>query len=116
IRCGARPHTGETVLLHGRVTMQVESGLPGPAAEGVWVSVHLIGRSEVRFDALPPARAQTQTGPQGTFSLSFVGTGEYLVTVRPNQTGPVLAAQRVLAEAGEQREPMHLQIPRNDAQ
>jgi hypothetical protein len=115
IRCGARPHTGDTVLLHGRVTMQVEGGLPGPGAEGLWVGVHLLGRGPVQFDALPPARAETKTGPQGAFSLSFVGTGDYIVTVRANSTGPVLTAQRIVAQSGDPNQPLHLQIPRNDA-
>lgn len=109
IRCGARPHSAETVLLHGRVTSQID-GLPGPGVEDLWVGVHPLGRGPVHFEALPPTRAETKTGPQGAFSLSFIGTGEYLVTVRANPTGPVLAAQRIVAEAGERSDPLHLQV------
>jgi hypothetical protein len=111
IRCGARPHTGETMLLHGHVTMQIEGGLPGPGVEDLWVGVHPLGRGPVQLDALPPARAETKTGPQGSFSLSFVGTGEYLVTVRAQPTGPVLTVRRVTANAGDRSEPLNLQVP-----
>jgi hypothetical protein len=114
IRCGARPHTGDTVLLHGRVTMQVESGLPGPGVEGMWVGAHPLGRGPVQLDALPRARAETTTGPQGAFRLSFAGAGEYLITVRANSTGPVLAAQRIVAQSGDPSPPLQLQIPRNE--
>jgi hypothetical protein len=103
IRCGARPHTGETVLLQGRVTTQVDGGLPGPGVEGLWVGVHPFGGG--------PARAETKTGPQGEFHLSFVGSGEYLVSVRAEASGPVLAARRVSANAGERSEPVNLQVP-----
>jgi hypothetical protein len=64
----------------------------------------------VIVDALPAARAETRTGPQGAFSISFVGTGEYVVTVRAQATGPVLAARRVIVDAGNRSEPVNLQV------
>jgi hypothetical protein len=98
------------VLLHGRVTVLVAGGLPGPGVEALWVGVHPLGGT-VQLDALPPARAETKTGPQGEFQLSFVGSGEYVVTVRAQASGPVLAARRLSADAGDRSEPLHLQIP-----
>jgi hypothetical protein len=106
IGCGGRP--GHTVLLHGRVTMLVDGGLPGPGVEGLLVGVHPFGG---QLDHLPPARAESKTGPQGEFSLSFIGSGEYVVTVRAEASGPVLAARRITAEAGDRTEPLNLQIP-----
>lgn len=110
IGCGGRPNSGKTVLVHGRVTALIDGGLPGPGIEDLWVSVHPIGRDPSMVDALPPARAQTQTGPQGTFRLSFDGTGEYIVTVRSEASGPVLAARRVRVDAGDRSEPVNLQV------
>jgi hypothetical protein len=108
IRCGGRPDSAKAVIVHGRVTALVEGGLPGPGVENLWVSVHPLGGGIV--DGLPAARAETQTGPQGTFSLSFVGTGEYVVTVRAQASGPVLAARRVTVDAGDRSEPVNLQV------
>jgi hypothetical protein len=108
IRCGGHSRAAQTVLLHGRVTMLVD-GLPGPGVEAMWVGVHPF--SSGQLDALPPARAETKTGPQGEFRLWFVGSGEYVVTVRAEASGPVLAARRVTADAGERSEPLNLQIP-----
>jgi hypothetical protein len=105
IRCGGRP--GHGVLVHGRVTVLVD-GLPGPGVEAMWVGVHPFGG---QLDVLPPARAETKTGPQGEFQLSFVGSGEYVVTVRTHASGPVLAARRITTDAGERSEPVNLQIP-----
>lgn len=110
INCGGRPHSAKTVLVHGRVTALIEGGLPGAGVEGLWVGVHLLAGGPVIVDALPAARAETTTGPQGTFSLSFVGTGEYVVTVRARASGPVLAAQRLTLDAGERSEPVNLQV------
>lgn len=110
IGCGGRPNSSKTVLVHGRVTALIDGGLPGPGVEDLWVGVHPIGRDPSRVDALPPARAQTISGPQGEFSLSFVGTGEYIVTVRTEASGPVLAARRVLVDAGDRSEPVNLQV------
>jgi hypothetical protein len=98
------------VLVHGRVTALTEGGLPGPGVEHLWVGVHPIGHDPSMVDALPAARAQTETGPQGAFSLSFVGTGEYIVTVRAQAAGPVLAARRVTVDAGDRSEPVNLQV------
>jgi hypothetical protein len=91
--------------VHGRVTALIEGGLPGPGVEDLWVSVHVFGG-----DALSAARAETQTGPQGTFTLSFVGTGEYIVSVRAQAAGPVLAARRITVDAGDRSEPVNLQV------
>jgi hypothetical protein len=98
------------VLVHGRVTALVEGGLPGTGVEDLWVGVHPLERGLVSIDALPAARAETKTGPQGAFSLSFVGTGEYVVTVRAQASGPVLAARRVNVDAGDRSEPVILQV------
>jgi hypothetical protein len=98
------------VLVHGHVTALIDGGLPGPGVEDLWVGVHSLGRGPVMVDALPAARAETKTGPQGAFRLSFVGTGEYIVTVRSEASGPVLAAQRVNVDAGHPSEPVNLQV------
>jgi hypothetical protein len=103
LRCGGRPNTGQTVLLQGRVTTLVEGGLPGAGVEGLWVGVQPFGGG--------PTRAETKTGPQGEFHLSFVGSGEFVVTVRAEASGPVLAARRVSADAGERSESLNLQVP-----
>lgn len=105
ISCGGRPHSAKTVLVHGRVTALIDGGLPGAGIENLWVGVHPLGG-----EPLPAARAETRTGPQGEFSISFVGTGEYVVTVRADASGPVLAARRVLVDAGDRSEPIHLQV------
>lgn len=110
ISCGGRPHSGKTVLVHGRVTALIDDGLPGAGIENLWVGVHSLGRGPVVIDALPAARAETRTGPQGEFSISFVGTGEYVITVRADASGPALAARRVLVDAGDRSEPIHLQV------
>lgn len=109
INCGGRPHSAKTVLIHGRVTALIEGGLPGPGVEGLWVSVHVFGGDSVTLGA-STARAETKTGPQGAFTLSFVGTGEYVVSVRAQASGPVLAARRVTVDAGDRSEPVNLQV------
>jgi hypothetical protein len=110
IPCGGRPHSAKAVLVHGRVTALVAGELPGAGIEDLWVGVHPLGSGPVIVDALPAARGESRTGPQGTFSISFVGTGEYVVTVRAEASGPVLAARRVTVDAGDRSEPVNLQV------
>lgn len=64
-------------MLVGRVVREELGGLPGAAIEGAWVTLHSVERGRPpHFDALPPAIAQAQTGPQGDFVLAPSATLE----------------------------------------
>jgi hypothetical protein len=100
VQCG-REASPITMTVRGRVVAQSGGGLPGAGLEGLRVCVHAIDGA-LQLDRLPPALAETTTGPQGAFviSLPHAGehlTGEYLIAVRAEPDGPVLAARRIEA-------------------
>lgn len=93
VQCG-REASPKQVTLHGRVVEQSSAGLPGPGLEHLHVSVHpIIGA--LQLDRLPPALAETITGPQGAFAISLSNGGELVIVVRAEPAGPVLAARRI---------------------
>lgn len=109
-RCG-RKASKDPVLLRGRVGTQDERGLPGPALEGAWVTIHPLEGGPLRLEALPPARAESRTGPQGSFSISLFGAGEYVLAVRLERSGPMLAARRIQAQAADRTPELSLLVP-----
>ena len=109
VQCGREASPG-AVTLRGRVVSESIAGLPGAGLEALWVSVHAVdGGSELA--RLPPARAQTRTDPQGAFAVSLTRVGEYVITVRGEPDGPVLAARRIDARGDEPLPELLLLIP-----
>jgi hypothetical protein len=108
IVCG-RARSADAGVLEGRVIEQLAGGLPGGAAEGLLVSVHVLDETPLNLDALPPARAQGTTNAQGEFSLARVLQSRVVVVVRARPGGPILAA-RVL-ERLEAPASMSLSVP-----
>ena len=109
IRCGREP-SPIAALVRGRVVSEIMSGLPGLGQEALWVTLHAIdGPREI--GRLPPARAETQTGPQGAFTIPLDGAGVYVIAVRAERGGPVIAARRIEATAEVPLEPLLLLIP-----
>ncbi len=102
------------MLLRGRVVGETASGLPGPGLEGVWVSVHVF-HGAVQLTRLPPARAETKTGPQGAFAISLNGAGEYVIAVRAEPDGPVLTARRIVTSSANRPADLMLTVPLDDA-
>ena len=96
-------------MLRGRVVGEGPGGLPGGGIEGVWVTVHAI-RGPLQLDRLPPALAEVESGPQGSFAVARGGGGEVVVVVRATPDGPVLAAKR-LAPVNDAEPELVLQIP-----
>ncbi|MCA9699238.1 MAG: hypothetical protein KC431_17065 [Myxococcales bacterium] len=101
--CG-RQRRSTAALLRGRVVSGMPGGLPGPGLEGMWITVHA-GEGPVGSQLSAP-RTETQSGPQGSFSCSVGvadgnGAEELVLVVRKTPDGPVLAAKRVRAVAGE---------------
>ncbi|MFO7562138.1 MAG: hypothetical protein R6X02_05815 [Enhygromyxa sp.] len=95
VQCG-REASPEALLLRGRVVRETLAGLPGEGLEALLVSVHAVaGRSPLSH--LPPAQAETKTDPQGAFVVPLTHVGEYVIAVRAEPRGPVLAARRVQA-------------------
>lgn len=95
VQCG-REASPDAMVVRGRVVGETIAGLPGPGLEALWVSVHAIDGS-AQLSRLPPAQAETKTGPQGAFALPLTRTGDHLIVVRAESGGPVLAARRVQA-------------------
>lgn len=94
VSCG-RERSPEASLLRGRVLAEELGGLPGAGIEGLWVTLHRLEDGPLRLDALPPAKAEAKTGPQGSFSIQRSGAREYVIAVRAQLDGPVLTARRV---------------------
>jgi hypothetical protein len=98
LSCG-RERSPEAALLRGRVVSEELGGLPGAGLEGLWVTLHAsdAGGGPLQLDALPPARAEQQTGPGGSFSIARTGAHgqEYVLAVRLEPDSPPLAARRV---------------------
>lgn len=107
--CG-RARSLDAGHVSGRVTKLLAGGLPGPAAEGLRVSIHPIGEARLNLDALPPARAEVVTDPQGAFTFQMAGRGAFVIVVRATPTGPILAARRIDADA-ESRTDLELAVP-----
>lgn len=112
VECG-RAASRDAVLLRGRVSTQLANGLPGAPLEGVWVTIHPIdpgASGPLGLEALPPARAEARTGPQGSFSISLAGAGEYVVAVRMDPGASPIAARRFEALPGERTPQLSLLV------
>jgi hypothetical protein len=109
IHCG-REASPDAALLRGRVVGETETGLPGAGLEDLWVSVHVI-EGAVELSRLPPAQAETRTGPQGAFAIALSGAGEYVIAVRGEPGGPVLGARRIVTQADARPPELVLRVP-----
>jgi hypothetical protein len=96
VQCGGREAAPKAMMLRGRVVGESVAGLPGAGLEALWVSAHAV-EGNTALTRLPPARAETRTNPQGAFALPLAIAGEYVIAVRAEPGGPVLAAQRIRA-------------------
>ena len=83
VSCG-RERSPDAALLRGRVVREELGSLPGAGLEGVWVTLHPLEGDFAQLDALPPAKAETETGPQGLFSIALTGAKEYVIVVKGN--------------------------------
>jgi hypothetical protein len=111
VQCGREASPIEA-WLRGRVVADA-GGLPGVGLEAMTVSVHATSGA-LQLDRLPPAHAETETGPQGAFAISLPNVGECLIVVRAEPGGPVLAAQRIQITDAARVPELVLLVPRPD--
>jgi hypothetical protein len=111
VQCG-REASPTAVQLRGRVVADA-GGLPGAGLEAMTVSVHVTSGA-LQLERLPPARAETETGPQGVFALSLPNVGECLIVVRAEPGGRVLAARRIEITDAAQMPELVLLVPEPD--
>jgi hypothetical protein len=114
VQCG-REASPVGLLLRGRVVSETSTGLPGVGIEALWVSVHAIDHS-AQVDRLPPARAETQSGPQGAFAVRLTYVGEYVIAVRAEPGGPVLAARRISTDLDAPLPELLLVVPQHPSE
>lgn len=108
VQCGREP-SPKAPLLRGRVVAETPAGLPGAGLESVGVFVHeYVGGS---LDRLPPPLVEARTDPQGAFAVPLLRAGEYVITVRVDPAGPVLAARRIHVRADEAPPELLLLVP-----
>ncbi|KIG16908.1 hypothetical protein DB30_04070 [Enhygromyxa salina] len=117
VTCG-RERSPNASILRGRVVSEELGGLPGAGIEGVWVTLHPLDDRPLRLDALPPAIAQTQTGPQGSFAVPLGRRSAiaYVIAVRLEPDSAPLTAQRVegqQADQAGQADQVVLRVPRH---
>ena len=112
VQCG-REASPASMVLRGRVVRETATGLPGSGVEALWVSVHAFDGSSP-IDRLPPAQADTRSGPQGAFAVPLTYVGEYVIAVRAEPGGPVLAARRITADLDAPLSELLLVVPSSE--